>query len=161
IEAAIADPYGARIPGEGHRPLWKRAIPIIVTAVVVAAAMAAGMWNLRTVKPTGLTRFPFVIPEGQRFTRAGRHLVALSPDGANIVYVANQQLYLRTMAEVDSRPIQGTNLDVDTPFFSPDGRWVAFHSSAENKFKKIAITGGASVTICDAPLPFGASWTPD
>src|SRR5262249_1514140 len=53
------------------------------------------------------------------------------------------------------------NLDVDTPFFSPDGRWIAFHSAAENKFKKIAITGGASVTICDSTLPYGASWTPD
>ena len=158
LEATRANPYEEAVVS---RPLWKRAIPIVVTAVVVAAATAAVMSNLRTTKPAGLTRFSFVIPEGQRFTRTGRHLVALSPDGANLVYVANNQLYLRTMSEMESRPIQGTNLDVDTPFFSPDGRWIGFHSAAENKIKKIAISGGASVTICDSQLPFGASWTSD
>src|SRR5262249_29525233 len=125
------------------------------------AGTAGLMWNFGTTKQAGLTRFPFVLPEGQRLTRAGRHVVAISPNGANIVYVANNQLYLRAMAEMDSRPIQRTNQDVDRTIFSPDGRWIAFHSAAENKFKKIAITGGASVTICDSTLPYGASWTPD
>src|SRR5262245_51060060 len=156
LEAARANPYEEAV---ARRPLWKRAIPIVVTAVVVAAAMAGVMWNPRTTRPAGLTRFPFVIPEGQRFTRTGRHVLAISPDGANLVYVANNQLYLRTMAEMESRPIQGTDLDVDTPFFSPDGRWVGFHSAAENKIKKIATAGGTSVTICDSPLPYGATWT--
>jgi len=158
IEAATGNPYEEAV---GRRPLWKRAIPIVVTGVVVAAAMAGIMWNPRTTRPSGLTRFSFVIPEGQRLTRTGRHVVAISPGGANMVYVANNQLYLRSMAEMESRPIQGTNLDVDTPFFSPDGRWLGFHSATENKIKKIAITGGASVTICDSPLPFGASWASD
>jgi len=158
IEAAAASPYEEAV---GRQPLWKRAIPIVVTSVVVAAAMAVIMWNPRTTRPSGLTRFPFVIPEGERFTRTGRHAVAISPDGANLVYVANTQLYLRTMAEMASRPIQGTNLDVDTPFFSPDGRWVGFHSAAENKIKKISTAGGTSVTICDSPLPFGATWASD
>jgi Protein kinase domain/WD40-like Beta Propeller Repeat len=156
IEAAMANPYEEAAVS---RPLWKRAIPIVVTAVVVATAMAGIMWNPRTTRPAGLTRFPFVIPEGERFTRTGRHVVAISPDGANLVYVANNQLYLRTMAEMESRPIQGTNLDADTPFFSPDGRWVGFHSAAESKIKKIATAGGTSVTICDSPLPYGATWT--
>jgi serine/threonine-protein kinase len=158
IEASMAAPYEEPA---AHRPLWKRAIPIVVTAVVVAAATAALMWNPRTVKRAGITRFPFVLPEGQRLTRPGRHMVTLSPDGAKLVYVANYQLYLRSMADMESRPIPGTNLDPDSPFFSPDGQWVGFHSSTENKLKKIAISGGAAVTICDDPLPFGASWTSD
>lgn len=37
------------------------------------------------------------LPEGQAFTRTGRHVVALSPDGTSLVYGANQQLYLRKM----------------------------------------------------------------
>src|SRR5262249_37445659 len=138
IEAAMAAPYEEAAV---HRPFWKRAIPIAVTAVVVAAATAALIWNPRTVKRADLTRFPVVIPEGQRLTRPGRHMVTLSPDGANLVYVANNQLYLRSMADMESRPIQGTNLDPDSPFFSPDGQWVGFHSSTENKVKKIAISG--------------------
>src|SRR5262249_2533603 len=132
-----------------------------VTAVVVAATTVAVMWNPRTVKRASVIRFPVVIPEGQRLTRAGRHMVTLSPDGTNLVYVANNQLYLRSMSDMESRPIQGTNLDVDSPFFSPDGQWVGFHSTMENKMKKIAIPGGTAVTICDSPLPYGASWTSD
>src|SRR5215831_11382920 len=58
IEAAAASPYEEAV---GRQPLWKRAIPIVVTSVVVAAAMAVIMWNPRTTRPSGLTRFPFVI----------------------------------------------------------------------------------------------------
>src|SRR5262249_23676422 len=107
IEAAMSDPYGSQLLIEhtlARRPLWKRAIPIVLTAVVIAAATAAITWNLRPVKTGGLTRFSFVIPEGQRLTRGGRHLIALSPDGANLAYVADNQLYLRTMAEPEPRP---------------------------------------------------------
>ncbi len=91
-------------------------------------------------------------------TRIGRHNIALSPDGESIVYVANNQLYLRTIAEVEAQPIQGTGQDVTTPFFSPDGRWIGFYVLPEGKLKKIAVTGGASVTVADASNPFGASW---
>src|SRR5262249_14122868 len=95
IEAAMADPNEQAV---AHRPIWKRMIPSVVTAAVVTAATVGVMWNFQPTKTTGgLTRFPFVIPEGQRFTRTGRHVLAISPDGANLVYVANNQLYLRTM----------------------------------------------------------------
>jgi eukaryotic-like serine/threonine-protein kinase len=164
LEAAMSDPFGSQLLIERtlpRRPLWKRAIPIVLTAVVVAAVTAAITWKFRPVRTGGLTRFSFAIPEGQRLTRGGRHLIALSPDGANLVYVADNQLYLRAMADREPRPIEGTNLDPDTPFFSPDGRWLAFHSGAENKFKKIPINGGLAVTICDSPLPYGASWSSD
>jgi serine/threonine-protein kinase len=163
IEAILADPQGLKFQlRQEPRPLWRRALPIVATAIVIAALTAALMWSLRPrSEPQRIMRFPFALPEGQRLTRFGRHMITISPDGTNTVYVANQQLYLRPLSEIESRPIQGTALDVDTPFFSPDGRWVAFHSNAEARFKKIAITGGASVTICEASLPFGASWTSD
>src|SRR5262249_19566385 len=85
IEAAMADPHEQAV---ADRPLWKRTIPLVVTAALVAAGTAGLMWNFGTTKQAGLTRFPFVLPEGQRLTRAGRHVVAISPNGANIVYVA-------------------------------------------------------------------------
>src|SRR5437867_7302388 len=99
-----------------------------------------------------------MIPEGQSFTTTGRHIIAISPDGKNIVYVANQQLYLRNLADMEARPIQGTRQNPNTPFFSPDGKWVAFWAGSDQKLKKIAITGGAALTISDADLPYGASW---
>ena len=161
---AIADGNGPEFRAavaEKARPLWKQAIAFVLTAVLVASLTAVGIWNFRPSERPHFTRFSYTLPQGQRFSRTGRHLLAISPDGTNIVYVANNQLYLRTMAEMDGRPIPGTDSDPDTPFFSPDGQWVAFHSNKENKIKKIALTGGASVTICDAQVIFGADWTRD
>jgi serine/threonine-protein kinase len=163
IDAILADPQGLKLRPHAveQRPLWKRAIPLVATAALVAGLTAGIMWNRRPAENVKVARFSFAIPEAQRLTRTGRHMISFSPDGSNIVYVANNQLFLRTISELEARPIQGTDLDVDTPFFSPDSRWIAFHSNTEGKFKKIAVTGGASVTICDAQLPFGASWTDD
>src|SRR5258705_13555876 len=43
--------------------------------------------------------------------------------------------------------------------FSPDGQWIAFFADA--KLKKIAVSGGATVTLCDAPNGRGGTWTED
>src|SRR5205823_10499110 len=92
------------------------------------------------------------------FARTGRHVITSSPDGQNIVYVANQQLYLIPIAEVSPHPIPGTAQDVNTPFFSPDGKWLAFNAVPEGKLKKIALSGGADVTICEIDNAYGATW---
>ena len=42
------------------------------------------------------------------------------------------------------------------PIFSPDGEWVAFFADA--KLKKIALSGGAPVTLCDTPDAKGGAW---
>src|SRR5438552_11051219 len=64
---------------------------------------------------------------------------------------------------MEARPIQGTSQNAGRPFFSPDGRWVGYVSRAENKLKKIAITGGTAVTICDIDntAGFGPIWNAD
>ena len=49
--------------------------------------------------------------------------------------------------------------DANNPFFSPDGKWIAFF--AGRKLKKIATTGGPAVTLCDAPAGRGGAWAED
>ena len=82
-------------------------------------------------------------------TAAVRHrsqVLAVSPDGSQIVYVAGGgQLYLRSMTDMNARPIPGTNLDVMSPVFSPDGQWIVFFSFRDSTLKKIAVTGGSAV----------------
>jgi serine/threonine-protein kinase len=68
---------------------------------------------------------------------------------------------LKTLSEMEAKPIPGTSQDVLDPFFSPDGRWIGFYVPSERRLKKIAITGGASVTIGDLLPPFGANWHSD
>src|SRR2546428_1798279 len=45
------------------------------------------------------------------------------------------------------------------PFFSPDGQWIGFWQNG--RLKKVAVTGGAPLDLCDAPAFSGASWTSD
>ncbi len=154
LETIMADPHGLKVHAAREaprQPLWRRAVPYAITAVLVAGiavAATVAVMNSRPSPPAAVTRFPFVLPEGQQFTQGARRLITISPDGANIVYEANRQLYLRSMRDMDARPIQGTS-QAANPFFSPDGRWVGYNSRSENKVKKIAIAGGAAVTICD------------
>jgi serine/threonine protein kinase len=60
-------------------PLWKRAIPVLITALVVAAIASVAAWNLKPSPPAGVVaRFPLSLPEDQIFTQpqTSRRLVA-------------------------------------------------------------------------------------
>ena len=55
------------------RPLWRRAIPVALTAIVAGALAGAAGWSLRPLAVPAVTRFSFLLPEGQTFTAPGRH----------------------------------------------------------------------------------------
>jgi Tol biopolymer transport system component len=96
----------------------------------------------------------------QNFSSVSYPYVAVSPDGSQIVYVANGQLFLRSMSEFDSRAIPtAEGAGIANPVFSPDGRSIAFVSATERAIKVIGLSGGQSVRICsiDDP-PFGLTW---
>ena len=159
IEALLVDPHGATLAREGKAPrvpLWKRAALFAATALVAAAATGVVAWFARPVTPATITRFSDSLPADQQFSHIERHILAFSPDGQNLVYVANNQLYLRRLGEIEAHPVQGTSGSVSTPFFSPDGQWIGFWSA--ETLQKIATTGGTPVPIADMPIPLGASW---
>src|SRR4029453_7103202 len=109
--------------------------------------------------PRSVTRFVIPLPEGQQFTDQSGQLVAISPDGTNVVYVANQRLYLRAMSGLEARAIPGSEGNVSSPVFSPDGRTVAFYSVGEGALKSLDVAGGPPVTIAKMGAPFGLSWS--
>ena len=45
------------------------------------------------------------------------------------------------------------------PFWSPDSKSIAFF--ADTKLKRVPVAGRRPITICDAPLGKGGTWTPD
>jgi len=139
------------------QPFWKRAVFAVVPLLAGAVIASVITWQMRPLSSAPVIRFSYVLPKDQAFTRAGRHILALSPDGSNLVFVSNQQLYLKPMSDLEAKPIPGTMQDVNTPFFSPYGNWIGFWA-AEGKLKKIAINGGASVEIADVSNPYGATW---
>ena len=147
------------------RPLWRRAIPIVLPAMVAGVLASAAMMYLRPAQaPAIVTRFPIVFGEGQSIPASGRQAIAISPDGAQMAYAASGRLFLRSMSELEARSIvepASAGDFVTSPVFSPDSRSLAFWSSADGALKRVAISGGAAVTICRTDPPLGVSWSPD
>jgi Tol biopolymer transport system component len=154
----------APAPAIQPRPLFRRALPVLVAVIIASAFTGIAVWSFGPSTPSAtISRFSFTLPEGQAFTNLGRQGVALSPDGTEIASVANRRIYLRSISDLEPRAIPGTEIiqGVTNPVFSPDGRFIAFFSFADNTLKKIAVSGGAAVTLCPANNPYGMSWGPD
>jgi len=136
-------------------------------AAVAALVAAASAWLLKPepVVKNVVSRFSYPLPGDQNFTRTGRHSIAISPDGTKIAYIANQQIWLRTMDQFEAQPIRGTNEDPFELTFSPNGLSLAYFipsgsSGAGNTvLKRIPIAGGAPVPVCKVTsAPYGINW---
>jgi serine/threonine-protein kinase len=153
-------------PAAGRaRTTLLRAMPAAFAAIVAGGLTGAAVWFWRVSPPAlrAVTRFALTLPDGQAFTGAARHLIAMSPDGSKLVYVANNRLHVRSMSEQAAKPIQGTEgyEEVNEPVFSPDGRSVAFHAFSDDTLKRIDVGGGVAVTLASADVPTGMSWGAD
>ena len=90
-------------------------------------------------------------------------MAILSPDGNTLSFVGrttegDRQIYLRSLDQLNATPLSGTE-EVHSPFFSPDSRWLAFFTN--DALKKVPLTGGAALTIAEAPNARGGAWGPD
>ena len=159
----LRDPTAAA-PAPPPSPARKTAIAIGVTAVMATAVVtAAAVWVART--PANVTRTPtrFVVnvPSDQIISEVirRRHMIALSPDGARLAYIANDQIYVRSMDALESAPVRGSREIPLDLVFSPDGQWIAY--AAGGRLKKIPISGGAPIVLSDVTATYGLSWHGD
>src|SRR5687768_11117478 len=156
-EGLAPAPRVVSTPGAGV----KAVLPYAAVAAIVAAA---GAWMLKPApapEPRPLVRFDFEVPLTTGFRATGRQVLAFSPDGRHFAYNVPAGVFLRSMDTLTSRLIPGTEPALTNPFFSPDGQWLAFWSNDADALQKIAIGGGAPVTIAPAANPYGATWGRD
>ncbi len=165
-QAVSASPTAVK----GVRALGRRGLIVSVGALLLVAVITGlAVWNLKpasTLPPKPVSRFTITLPPDQQLAvPENGPAVALSPDGKLIAYVARQggtqQVYLRAMDSSEARPIPDTEGAVGgtsytEPFFSPDSQWMGFF--AGGKLKKVSVSGGAALTLCDVSLTSGASW---
>ena len=141
----------------------------LVSAVALAFAIvaAAGWWLAarRHEESPPTVRFVLNFATGFRLGNAvqgqGSEL-AISPDGGTIAVVGSgaglpQMIFVRTLDDLQARPLPGTEVGY-SPFFSPDGKWLAFFASQQ--LKKVAVTGGPVIPVSEviAGLVYGATW---
>jgi serine/threonine-protein kinase len=152
-----------------------RLVSVLGGALLGGVLVALVEWTLRPDTPRAVvTRFPFVIPEGQAFNNPFLPSVAISPDGTQIAYVANSRLYVRSMSESAARPIAGSESEtnIGDPVFSPDSQSIVFwvRTGSPNTtginllgaLKRIPISGGTAVTVAQVDrIPLGLRWEND
>ena len=151
---------------KGKPSASRRILMMALACVLIAAIATVALWNRKS--PASLqpvSRFALTLPSGQSLagiSGSRAHSLVISPDGSQIAYVASQsgvqQLFLKLINSLESRPVAGTE-GSQMPFFSPDSQWLGFFTG-DGKLKKVSVSGGPVVALSDlAKLSVtGASW---
>jgi eukaryotic-like serine/threonine-protein kinase len=133
-------------------------------AIAAIAATITGLGLYRRTADRPVMRLEMSVAPADTLADMVCPVVTLSPDGSRVVYLASQggtqQLYVRAMDSKEGKPIPGTEGAFCTPFFSPDGQWVAFYSIGW--LKKVSLSGGTPVNVLNGMQGvLGASWGDD
>jgi len=153
------------IAGGGHlavyaasprKPVW-RWVALWVIPVLAALAWLAFGDRMRAGPSAELQ-------PARRFLLAGDGLPLLAPDGKRLITFptfARGKLSLHDFSSSAPSAIEGTDGAYE-PFFSPDGRWVAYFDRGPNAaLKKVALSGGSPQTIAPASDGRGGAWGPE
>jgi eukaryotic-like serine/threonine-protein kinase len=135
----------------------------VLAALVVAALGLAGRYVWQALKPP-----PAPLPPSVHLTIAVREdqaldTLAVSPDGQSLAYTAESadgsvHLFIKSPFLAPEREIA---IGADSPFFSPDGKWVAYFAT-DAIWKSPVANGGERQKVCAAPgAHAGGTWTDD
>ncbi|MGE5347345.1 MAG: protein kinase, partial [Acidithiobacillales bacterium] len=127
----------------------------IAGLTTVLTALFAMGYVRRAPRPLPAVRSTLALPD--RLTLGE---LAVSPDGTRLAFTASlpgaqPSLWIRRLDGSSAERLPGTD-NAFFPFWSPDSHFVAFFS--DGKLKRIDSSGGAALTICDAPRGTGGTW---
>ncbi|HXG70117.1 MAG TPA: protein kinase, partial [Gemmatimonadaceae bacterium] len=170
LDEAVAAPVEERAAAPqapvAVTPRWQRLAPWLIAAAAIAAAAAVliawAPWRTPGAPAPVRLSAETGIEANSTLAVQVAPAVALSPDGRTLALVSASNnrniISIRRLDQLQTTVLAGTTEGFG-PFFSPDGQWLAFF--AGGKLKKIAVSGGAAVTLCDAPNGRGGAWTAD
>jgi Tol biopolymer transport system component len=130
-----------------------------VSAILgILAGVFAWLYFSSTERVPGVVRFQIQPPARTTFDI----YLTMSPDGRRLAFTGRDdkgvvRLWVRDIDAMDARPLPGTE-DAWGPFWSPDGRYLAF--SVDRQLKRIDVAGGPPQTVCVSPNIVGSgSWS--
>src|SRR5262245_24580665 len=155
IEEQLANPQSeVAVPRRAEAPPSK--LPWILAAVGISAALIVSYLHFREQPIVERTqRYTIALPENT----TSIHSFAISPDVPDVAIAASwngkRELWLRPLDALQAQPMPGTE-DATFPFWSPDRRHIGFF--AQDRLKRIAVSGGPAQSLCDAVGGRGGSW---
>jgi serine/threonine protein kinase len=168
VTESFRESEDSRLHGESvrrepiDRAQRRRALTWTMASLGLAAIglVAYFNWPREPAPAAAPYRFAIPPPDGTRYER----VISISPDGRRIAFTAidsrdTRTLWVRPLDALGSQRIDGTEGAL-YPFWSPDGREIAFF--ANNKLKRVELATGRVQIICDgAGLGGGGSWNAD
>jgi eukaryotic-like serine/threonine-protein kinase len=171
LAAATPLPAPASPAGAGRTRRERAWMALLALAAAVALVLGAALVRSRGAAPPAppAVRATIPLPPGLRLDGVGSPVLALSRDGRALAFVAReaagvQRLYVRRLDEAEARLVPGSET-AEGPFFSPDGRWVAFAVGASlqggvpPELRKHSLDTGLTQTVCAIEDYFGGAWT--
>ncbi len=162
VTTPSVSPPESRTVTTQSKPSVPRFTPWLIAAL---ATVALGFVLWRSGGTRGLAtetvRFEFGAPDGKSLYGTVPNVPMVSPDGNRIVFYCTDSsgvptLWMRTLGVFEAQQLTGTD-GATFPFWSPDSRFVGFF--AGGKMKKIDVTGGPPLTLCDVGDARGGSWS--
>ena len=151
--------------GAGLRPRVPRSrgpAVLLPWALLVVVGIAGAWGTFRSRPREHLPVVAFTIELLASISDLGGSPLALSPDGARMVYASQTlddpqvRLYVRALDQASST-VLGTTENTVQPFFSPDGLWIAFWSNGA--LRKVSVAGGTVIPLTTVSGGFqGGSW---
>ena len=128
--------------------------------VIAPALVLAGVFGTIALRRGGMPSRSMKLAALPPPNTVGSGMIDISSDGRALTFTAagpdgRRKLYVRTLDSLETHELPATE-DASNPFFSPDGRSVAFF--AEKKLKRIELAGGPPQVLVDAPDNRGGSW---
>jgi Tol biopolymer transport system component len=147
-----------------------RRVPLIGLALLAALGAAVFVYATRPAPDDSVLRLSVLPPPGLTIAdRSGvpARRLAISPDGQRMAFTAagadgKVWLWVRRLDSLSAERLEGSEGAV-YPFWSPDGRFLAFFSEDGRRRSKLMRTdaaGATPTTLCELPAPnsTGGTW---
>jgi dipeptidyl aminopeptidase/acylaminoacyl peptidase len=162
LQASLSHPIQAR-GGAAPKNATARRLMWPAFGVVGAVIAAVVVWVLMRPHPAPVVAADAVRFDIERSAGESSPWIAISPDGRRLAFTAQRpdgsaQLWVRTLATQEARPLEGAGQIDGLAFWSADSRYIIYDSAG--KLRRIDAAGGPAQPLANvqtfAPGGFGA-----
>jgi Tol biopolymer transport system component len=146
-------------------PLRRRYTSAVLGTAAALATLAAALLGFTRTResPREIVRFNVTLPAGSNIARSPINTrLAVSPDGRHIAYVTTtagvDRLWVQSLDSLTPREVAE---GAESPFWSPDSRFLGFFAPGEGNLKKVEASGGPARVICRAAIIDVPAWHPN